>query len=103
MLQGFWYNLQVDCVDNFITKMNCLHLVSQFTGHTIRLPFCTNKIILHTRHYFKELATVKVAMELIMMVKRTQICTTRNEPLNRDDEPVALSTKLNFTDLYDTE
>ena len=33
----------------------------------------TNKIILHTKHYFKELVTVKVAVELIMIVKRTPV------------------------------
>ena len=33
----------------------------------------TNKLILHTRHHLKELVTVKVAMELIMMVKRTYL------------------------------
>ena len=38
----------------------------------------TNKLILHTKHYFKELVTVKVAMEFIMMVKRTQICRIWN-------------------------
>ena len=56
----------------------------------------TNKIILHTRHYFKELVTVKVAMELIMMVKRTQICRTWNGPVDQGDEHVVLSTNLNF-------
>ena len=56
----------------------------------------TNKLILHTRHCFKELVTVKVAMELIMMVKRTQICRTWNGPVDQEDEHVALSTNLNF-------
>ena len=40
------------------------------------------KIILHTRHYFKQLITMKVAMELIMVVKSTQICRTWNEVRN---------------------
>ena len=35
-------------------------------------------------------------MELIKVVKRTQICMVRNGPVNREDEPVALSTNLNF-------
>ena len=34
--------------------------------------------------------TVKVAMELIMMVKRTQISMTWNGPVDRKDESVAL-------------
>ena len=50
----------------------------------------TNKIILHTRHYFKGLVTVKVAMELIMMLKRTQISMSWNGPVDRKDESVAL-------------
>ena len=54
----------------------------------------TNKIILHTRQYFKELATA--LMELIMMVKRTQICRTWNGPVDQEDEHVALSNNLNF-------
>ena len=57
----------------------------------------TNKLILHTGHCFKELVTVKVAMELInMMGKRTQICRTWNGPVDQEDENVALSTNLNF-------
>ena len=56
----------------------------------------TNKIILHTRHYCKGLVTVNVTMELITVVKRTQICMVRNGPVNREDEPVALFTNLNF-------
>ena len=35
-------------------------------------------------------------MELIKVVKRTQICMEQNGPVNREDEPVALSTNLNF-------
>ena len=38
-------------------------------------------------------------MELITpftVVKGTQICMVRNGPVNREDEPVALSTNLNF-------
>ena len=35
------------------------------------------------------------AMELIMMVKRTQICRTWNGPVDQGDEHVALSTNLN--------
>ena len=50
----------------------------------------TNTMILHTRHYFKGLVTVKVAMELIMMVKRTQTSMTWNGPVDREDESVAL-------------
>ena len=50
----------------------------------------TNKIILHTRQYCKGLVTVKVAMELIMMIKRTQICMTWNGPVDREDKHVAL-------------
>ena len=46
----------------------------------------TNKIILHTKHYFKELVTVKVAVELIMIVKRTQICITWNGPFDSEAE-----------------
>ena len=49
----------------------------------------TNKIILHTKHYFKELVTVKVAVDLIMIVKRTQI--TWNGPFDNEDEHVSLS------------
>ena len=56
----------------------------------------TNKLILHTRHCFKELVTVKVAMELIMMVKRTQLCRTWNGRVDQEDEHVALSNNLNF-------
>ena len=54
------------------------------------------KIILHMRHYFKELITMKVAMELIMAVKSTQICRTWNGPVDQEDEHEALSTNLNF-------
>ena len=46
----------------------------------------TNKLILHTKHHLKELVTVKVAMELIMMVKRTYICRTWNGPVDQEDE-----------------
>ena len=56
----------------------------------------TNKIILHTKHYFKELVTVKVAVELIMIVKRTQICMTWNEPFDSEDEHVSVSANINF-------
>ena len=57
----------------------------------------TNKIILHTKHYFKELVTVKVAVELIMIVKMTQICMTWNWPFDSEDEHVSFkSANLNF-------
>ena len=56
----------------------------------------TNKIILYTRHYFKELVTVKVTMELIMMVKRTHYVGHGYGPVDQEDEHVALSTNLNF-------
>ena len=45
---------------------------------------------------FKELVTVKIAMELIMMVKRTQLCRTWNGRVDQEDEHVALSNNLNF-------
>ena len=52
----------------------------------------TNKMILHTRHYFKGLVTGKVAMELIMIngKKDVQISMTWNGPVDRKDESVAL-------------
>ena len=50
----------------------------------------TNKIILHTKHYFKELVTVKVAVELIMIVKRTQMCMTWNGPFDSENEHVLI-------------
>ena len=37
-----------------------------------------------------------VTMELITVVKRIHICMVRNGPVNREDEPVALFTNLNF-------
>ena len=39
---------------------------------------------------------MNVTMELITVVKRTQICMVRYGPVNREDEPVALFTNLNF-------
>ncbi len=56
----------------------------------------THIYILHTRHCFKELVTVKVAMEVIMMVKRRQLCRTWNGRVNQEDEHVVLSNNLNF-------
>ena len=50
----------------------------------------TNKIILHTKHYFKELVTVKVAVELIMIVKRTQMCMTWNGPFDSENEQLVV-------------
>ena len=45
---------------------------------------------------FQRVVTVKVAMEFIMMVKRTQICRTWNGRVDQEDEHVALSNNLNF-------
>ena len=39
---------------------------------------------------------MNVTMELITVVKRTQICIVQNGPVNREDEPVALFTNLNI-------
>ena len=39
---------------------------------------------------------MKVAGEIIMIVKRTQICMTWNGPFNSEDEHVSLSANLNF-------
>ncbi len=45
---------------------------------------------------FQRVVTVKVAMELIMMVKRTQLCRTWNGRVNQEYEHVVLSKNLNF-------
>ena len=82
-----------------IQVTNCQHEAgaqSILRLHHSWLMSKTNKIILHTRHYFKGLVTVNVTMELITVVKRTQICMVRNGPVNREDEPVGLFTNLNF-------
>ncbi len=50
-------------------------------------------------HYFKELVTMKVAMEFNMMVKghiSVWHGMSQTRPVDREDEPVALSTNLNF-------
>ena len=53
----------------------------------------------HIAH-FKELVTVKVAVELIMIVKRTQICMTWNGPFDSEDEHVSLSANINFRQIH---
>ena len=70
------------------TRSRCLESLRLL--HHSWLMCKTNKIILHMRQYFKGLVTVKVALELIMMVKRTHICMTWNGPVDREDEHVAL-------------
>ena len=45
---------------------------------------------------FQRVVTGKVAMEFIMMVKRTQICRTWNGRVDQEDEHVDLSNNLNF-------
>ena len=70
------------------TQSRCLESLRLL--HHSGLLCKTIKIILNTRQYCKGLVTVKVAIELIMMIKRTQICMTWNGPVDRDDEHVAL-------------
>ena len=74
--------------------MKQVHRVSAIASFVVDEQNQQNHIA--TRHYFKGLVTVNVTMELITVVKRTQICMVRNGPVNLEDEPVALFTNLNF-------